>query len=62
MRYTKSHPYRKLLILGNDRINLDGSVGSKILETEVQTFKPKATKAKPQDTKNIENKSEQLTS
>jgi hypothetical protein len=51
MRYTKSHPYRKLLILGNDRINLDGSVGSKILETEVPKLK---SKLKPNNTKKQE--------
>jgi hypothetical protein len=37
-------------------------VGSKILETEVPTFKPKAKKAKPQDTKIIETKLEQVAS
>jgi hypothetical protein len=34
-KYTKSYNYRQQLIIGNDRMHLDGSIGSKILEVEI---------------------------
>ena len=64
MRYTKYYKYRKQLIIDNDRINLDGSVGSKVLATEVPKFKPnlKLNKTTKQKTQKSENKQEQASS
>jgi predicted transposase/invertase (TIGR01784 family) len=53
MRYTRQRAYRNILIVGHDRINLDGTTTSKVLKTEVdraewqelEAARPKVDKA-----------------
>jgi ProP effector len=60
-KYTKSAKYRKALILGNDRINLDGSAASKILEEEVPKWQyDKKANQQPKPEKAQENKEQQI--
>jgi hypothetical protein len=60
-KYTKSAKYRNQLILGNDRINLDGSAATKILEEEVPKWQyDKKANQKEKPEKAQENKEQQI--